>query len=309
MGDQNKPIGKKKYATVFTEKATSVRWAYFHQSKNGVYDALVKYQKIVKTQFGRIVRKWRMDGGKEYSPKRLADLVDDLGQIVELTTPYNPEPDGTSERSIGILCERTRTAMLDMDIPQFLWPLIFEATVLITNPTATSVLNGKTPYEAITDVFHREQDNRLSVAHLRVLGCKTYVQIPKERRVTSEKVAAQAEVGILVGYEGSYIFKVYVPSRKGALENRVVRSSNVRFDQGGLITKPLPEEEADTDILIPAGDGGEAENQDRQDSGLIYQGVSNMSRNTDQPIEQAETDHFTDRQTDQQLAVESEIDL
>ena len=32
-----------------------------------------------------------MDGGKEYSLKRLADLVDDLGQIVELTTPYNLE--------------------------------------------------------------------------------------------------------------------------------------------------------------------------------------------------------------------------
>ena len=42
-------IGKKKYAIVFTEKATLVRWAYFHQSKDGVYDALVKYQKMVKT--------------------------------------------------------------------------------------------------------------------------------------------------------------------------------------------------------------------------------------------------------------------
>ena len=35
--------GKKKYATVFTEKATSVWWAYFHKLKNGAYNALVKY--------------------------------------------------------------------------------------------------------------------------------------------------------------------------------------------------------------------------------------------------------------------------
>ena len=42
-------IGKKKYATVFTKKATSVQWAYFHKSKNGAYNALVKYQKMVKT--------------------------------------------------------------------------------------------------------------------------------------------------------------------------------------------------------------------------------------------------------------------
>ena len=38
-----------------------------------------------------------MNGGKEYSPNKLADLADDLGQVVELTTPYNPEQDGTSK--------------------------------------------------------------------------------------------------------------------------------------------------------------------------------------------------------------------
>ena len=63
-------IGKKKYATVFTKKATSVRWAYFHKLKNGVYNALVKYQKIVKTQFRKVIKKWHIDGGKEYSLKK-----------------------------------------------------------------------------------------------------------------------------------------------------------------------------------------------------------------------------------------------
>ena len=40
---------KKKYTIVFTEKATSVQWAYFYYSKNSAYNTLVKYQKIVKT--------------------------------------------------------------------------------------------------------------------------------------------------------------------------------------------------------------------------------------------------------------------
>ena len=64
---------------MFTKKATSVQWAYFHKSKNGVYDALVKYQKIIKTQFGRVIKKWRINGGKEYSLKKLAELADNLG--------------------------------------------------------------------------------------------------------------------------------------------------------------------------------------------------------------------------------------
>ena len=55
-----------------------------------------------------------MDRGKEYSPKRLADLTDNLGQIVELTTLYNLEQDSTSEQSIGILYERIRIVILDI---------------------------------------------------------------------------------------------------------------------------------------------------------------------------------------------------
>jgi hypothetical protein len=74
-----------------------------------------------------------MDRGKEYSPNKLSELVENLGQIVKLTTLYNPEQDGTSERLIGIICERTRTVIIDIDIPQFLWPLIFELMILITN--------------------------------------------------------------------------------------------------------------------------------------------------------------------------------
>jgi hypothetical protein len=74
-----------------------------------------------------------MDEGKEYSLNKLSELAKDLGQIVELTILYNPEQDSTLERLIGIICERTRTAIIDIDIPQFLWPLIFELIILITN--------------------------------------------------------------------------------------------------------------------------------------------------------------------------------
>ena len=276
-----KSIGKMKYATVFTEKATSVRWAYFHESTNGPYDALVIFQKMIKTQYKHIMKKWRMDGGKEYSPNKLATLAEDLGQVVELTTPYTPEQDGTSERSIGIICERTRTAIIDLNIPPFLWTHIFSSMVMITNRTATSTIDRKTPYQAFMDQLYPDQDNVPSVAHFRVLGCKTYVQMPKERRVLSEKVKERAEVGILVGYEGTHIFKVYIPSKRNNRDNGIVRSSNVRFDEGGLVTKPLTidEDECATAIL-DENRGEEPANQDRE-PGVIHQTISNTGINLD----------------------------
>jgi len=38
-----------------------------------------------------VIKKWRINGGKEYSLKKLAELINDLGQVVKLTTPYNLE--------------------------------------------------------------------------------------------------------------------------------------------------------------------------------------------------------------------------
>jgi hypothetical protein len=85
------------------------------------------------------------------------------------------------------------------------------------------------------------------------------------------KEGHKCKVGILVRYEGTHIFKIYVPTRRGQLENRIVRSLNVRFDEGGLITKPfLDEDEIENDnededasITLPYRARGET-NYDKQ---------------------------------------------
>ena len=70
------------------------------------------------------------------------------------------------------------------------------------------------------------------------------------------KVAAQAKIGILIGYKESHIFKVYILLRKGPAENRIIQSLNIRFNKRGLITKPLSED--NTDILIPTRNRGKS---------------------------------------------------
>jgi hypothetical protein len=112
------------------------------------------------------------------------------------------------------------------------------------------------------DVFGEKQEYILLVSYIRVIGYKTYVLIEKEKRITSEKLAPCAEVGILVGFEGHYIYRVYIPSK-----HRVVRTSHCRFDEGqGLIT-----ESNGTDLSLPdrpntRGDG--QGNQDFEDTGI-----------------------------------------
>ena len=49
---------------------------------------------------------------------------------------------------------------------------------------------------------------------------------------------------------------MYISLRRGPTENRIIQSLNVRFNKGGLITKPLLED--DTDIPIPAKNRGKS---------------------------------------------------
>ena len=54
------------------------------------------------------------------------------------------------------------------------------------------------------------------------------------------KLEKRAELKIFVRYENTYIYKVYVPIRR---EEKIVRTSNVRFDERkGLIINGEEEE-------------------------------------------------------------------
>ena len=47
-----------------------------------------------------------------------------IGTRLEITTPRYPEQDGMSEQAIRTLIERVRSVMIEMGIPDFLWPEI-----------------------------------------------------------------------------------------------------------------------------------------------------------------------------------------
>ncbi len=73
------------------------------------------------------------------------------------------------------------------------------------------------------------------ITHFQVLGYKVYMLIEKEYRVQSQKLALQAKVGILVKYKGASIYQVYIPLQA---RNKIICSSHVRFNKGGLIIEP-----------------------------------------------------------------------
>ena len=55
-----------------------------------------------------------------------------------------------------------------------------------------------------------------------------HVHISEERKTKKNKLEKRAELRILVKYESTHIYRVYVLIRK---EEKIVRTSNVRFDE------------------------------------------------------------------------------
>lgn len=217
------------YAAIFTDAATRARWGWSFTEKGSAYDSFCSFISLMNTQYNKIVKCFRLDGGPEFGINVLIEICKKLGVRYEPTTPHNAEQNGGSERANRIITERMRSAIIDANIPKELWPEVFTAVIHITNRVATSTLD-MTPYEAFMNQVDPGKDHKPSIEHIRVLGCKSYVHIAKERRTTSDKMEARAEEGILVGFEGTHIWRIWVPGRG----RKLVRSSNVRFEESAI---------------------------------------------------------------------------
>src|SRR5258707_15132093 len=134
-----------------------------------------------------------------------------------------------------MVLEKVRSVMIDLQVPGYLWREIFISMIQITNRTATVSLDDIPLYEEFMNSVRPNRNHNPFLGHLRTLGCKTYVLIPKENRLRSRKLDPRAEIGILVGYEGEHIYRVWIPGKGGSI-GRIVRSSHVRFDENGLIS-------------------------------------------------------------------------
>jgi hypothetical protein len=78
-----------------------------------------------------------------------------------------------------------------------------------------------------------------SLAHLRAYGCKAYVQLTANKlkaRKNHYKMHARAEIGYLIGYQSTNIYKIWIPAT-----NEVRSSRDVLFDEESFFDGKTPE--------------------------------------------------------------------
>ena len=191
------------------------------------------------------MKAYRIDGGKEYGGKKLVQHLKEQGTLPEITTPYTPEENGVAERTNRTIFSKVRSAIEDSGLLLELWPEVLLSAVYVTNRIATSSLDKMTPVEAFKHQVQpglSDADYMPDISHLRIIGCKTYVNTPKERRVKSAKLAPHAQEGYLVRFEGSKIYRVYLPGRA----QKIVRTSHCVFDESEPNNPENPETSLET---------------------------------------------------------------
>ena len=118
-----------------------------------------------------------------------------------------------NEAIIGV----ARAMIHDQGLRLYLWVEAYNTVVYLQNRSPHRALGNVTPGEAYLG-------QKPKLGHLRIFGCLTYSDVPKERRT---KLDPTAEKGIFVGYsETSKAYQIYIPG----LQSVVVRW-DVKFEE------------------------------------------------------------------------------
>lgn len=222
-----------KYYISFLDDLSGAIHIHLLKTKDDALAKFMEYKAKMELQSGKKIKFVRSDGGGEYKNLGFEASLKEAGIQWEPTAAYNPNQNGKAERVNYTLMSVVRSILSSKKLPKVLWgELVLTAAFLrnrsprLDKPSAFELVNGFQP----------------DLSHLKVIGSRTWVYIPKEKR---KKMDERSWQGILVGYEpATSNYRVYDPI-KGKVH--VVHSINVDennlYDRSQVDSKEFADED------------------------------------------------------------------
>ncbi|KAL3704338.1 hypothetical protein TMatcc_010029 [Talaromyces marneffei ATCC 18224] len=203
-------------------------------SKRVLSSAVIDFEKE-KARQGLKIKVFHTDGERSLNEMFIAHIRNEGIQLHQ-SAPYSPQQNGPAERSGGVIIAMARTILTEANLPENLWPLAIDHIVYLLQRLPKKKLGWKTPYELIQSITRLEKSMTPNLGHIKIFGCKAYRKIPSTQIPRLQKMAPRAEIGYLVGYDASNIFKIWIPE-----ERSVIRARDVEFDEDAFFdpTKPV----------------------------------------------------------------------
>jgi hypothetical protein len=165
----------------------------------------------------------------------LINTTEELGMLYEPAPASTKEPNGLIECAGGVVTQRACAMRIHAHLPKDLSHEMYCTATYILNRTPTKALGWKTPYEVIWG-------RKPLVAHMRPIGCRAYVYNRNLR--AANKLESRTLIGHLVGYQGTNIFRIWLPTKNTVIVTRNVIFEPTLFFDGtnGYASTPVIEE-------------------------------------------------------------------
>ena len=87
------------------------------------------FHQMILTQFGMLMKVIRSNNGGEYLQQELTEFLNLVRIIHQTTCPYSPQQNGIAKRKNQQLLEVTRSLLIEVNVPSYLWGKVLSSTV------------------------------------------------------------------------------------------------------------------------------------------------------------------------------------
>ncbi|KAJ0587500.1 putative RNA-directed DNA polymerase [Helianthus annuus] len=190
-----------KYFLTIVDDFSRATWTHLLATKGNAFSVLQGFIEMVATQFHARIKCIRSDNAFELGTShKHAEYLLSKGILHQTSCVHVPQQNGVVERKHKHLLETSRALLFQSNLPlQFWGDCVLTATYLI-NRFPTTLLDGKTPYEVLTN-------KPPTYKHLKAFGCLCYASTITKGR---DKFQPRALPCLFLGYPfGKKGYKLY----------------------------------------------------------------------------------------------------
>jgi hypothetical protein len=230
-----------RYLFVIVDDYTRMAWSIGLIEKD-IREAWKNWYTMIQFQYRDIIKEFsilrlRADNGGEFIVHDMKSQWEEIGTWLQLSIAYTHNQNGVVERAIRTIVEHAVSILDDAKMPDNLWYEICLTITYLGNLLPHSHLHDDhpTPIQAFTG-------KKPNLSHLRVIGSKAHVLVPKEIR--EHKFKPRAVVGRLVGYDGVNQYRMWVPEM-----NAIVWGRNITLDEDNVVYEKVSSFQEDEEGL------------------------------------------------------------
>nr|GFC09538.1 retrovirus-related Pol polyprotein from transposon TNT 1-94 [Tanacetum cinerariifolium] len=146
---RTKSINKKKYVLVIMDDYTRFGWMRFLRTKDETPEMFLKFLKNTQGALNATICTVRIDNETEFVNKTLTALFESVGITHQTSVPRSPQQNGVVERQNQTLMEASRTMLIFVKAPLFLWTEAVATACYTLNRSLIHTLHRKTYYELL----------------------------------------------------------------------------------------------------------------------------------------------------------------